>query len=92
MQIPSFVQQEIFPLSTEQESALAAEGVIRLTCGDYQFTTKVCSYLLVTSHWCTTEVFSTYIDIYRRLQELVVARVSLLALYSSGPRAWFNSQ
>ena len=40
-QVPSFVQQEIFPLSSEQESALAAEGVIRLTCGDYQFTAKV---------------------------------------------------
>ena len=40
-QVPSFVQQEIFPLSSEQESALAAAGVIRLTCGDYQFT-KVC--------------------------------------------------
>ena len=46
-QVPSFVQQEIFPLSSEQESALAAEGVIRLTCGDYQFTAKVCS---VTCH------------------------------------------
>ena len=43
-QVPSFVQQEIFPLSSEQESALAAEGVIRLTCGDYQFTAKVCCY------------------------------------------------
>ena len=41
-QIPSFVQQEIFPLSSEQESALAAEGVIKLTCGDYQFGAKVC--------------------------------------------------
>ena len=41
-QVPSFVQQEIFPLSNEQESALAAEGVIRLTCGDYQFAAKVC--------------------------------------------------
>ena len=40
-QVPLFVQQEIFPLSGEQESALAAEGVIRLTCGDYQFTVKV---------------------------------------------------
>ena len=38
-QVPSlnFVQQEIFPLSGEQERALAAEGVIRLTCGEYQF-------------------------------------------------------
>ena len=41
-QVPSFVQQEIFPLSSEQQSALAAEGVIRLTCGDYQFAAKVC--------------------------------------------------
>ena len=64
--VPSFVQQ-IFPLSSEQESALAAEGVIRLTCGDYQFatqvckcqSTKVCSYCIVT--WCTTEIFSTHI-------------------------------
>ena len=40
-QVPSFVQQEIFPLSSEQESALAAEGVTRLTCGDYQFHAKV---------------------------------------------------
>ena len=41
-QVPSFVQQEIFPLSSEQERALAAEGVIKLTCGDYHFTAKVC--------------------------------------------------
>ena len=46
-QIPSFVQQEIFPLCCEQERALATEGVIRLTCGDYQFPAKVCSYALV---------------------------------------------
>ena len=46
-QVPSFVQEEIFPLSSEQESDLAAEGVIRLTCGHYQFTAKVCS---VTCH------------------------------------------
>ena len=36
-QVPSFVQQEIFPLSREQEKALEAEGVVRLTCGEYQF-------------------------------------------------------
>ena len=47
-QVPSFVQQEIFPLSSEQESALAAEGVIRLTCGDYQLAAKVYSYCVVT--------------------------------------------
>ena len=45
-QVPSFVQKEIFPLSSEQESALAAEGVIRLTCGDYQFAAKVCAWVL----------------------------------------------
>ena len=47
-QVPSFVQQVIFPLSSERESALAAEGVIRLTCGDYEFAAKVCSYCVVT--------------------------------------------
>ena len=40
-QVPSFVQQEIFPLSGEQEKALAAMGVIRLTCGKYQFRVKL---------------------------------------------------
>ena len=54
-QVPSFVQEEIFPLSSVQKRALAAEGVIRLTCGDYQFATKVCS------HWCTTKAFGTCI-------------------------------
>ena len=37
LQVPSFVQEMIFPLSREQEKALAAERVIRLTCGKYQF-------------------------------------------------------
>jgi len=41
-QIPSFVQQEIFPLSREQERALAAKGVIRLTCGEYKFQVSIC--------------------------------------------------
>ena len=40
-QVPSFVQQEIFPLSSEQERALVAEGVIKLTCGKYEFVAKV---------------------------------------------------
>ena len=39
-QVPSFVQREIFPLSREQEKALLVEGVIRLTCVDYQFLVK----------------------------------------------------
>ena len=49
-QIPSFVQQEIFPLSFEQEEALAAADVIRLTCGEYKFSVKVCRYNAVTCH------------------------------------------
>ena len=76
-QIPSFVQQEIFPLSSEQERALAAEGVIRLTCGDYQFVAKVCSYCVVACHWCMTKAFCTYIYIERELQELMVTWLQL---------------
>ena len=49
-QVPSFVELEIFPLSSEQETALVAEGVVQLTCGGYQFATKVCSYCIVTCH------------------------------------------
>ena len=52
-QVPSFVQQEIFPLSNEQEEALAAEGVIRLICENYRFAAKVCTYHVVTCH-CTS--------------------------------------
>ena len=40
-QVPSFVQQEIFPLSIEQEQKLEAKGVIELTCEDYHF--QVCN-------------------------------------------------
>ena len=40
-QVPSFVQQETFPLSREQEKALAAMGVIRFTCGEYQFLVRL---------------------------------------------------
>ena len=50
-QMPTFIKQEIFPLSREQERALAAVGVIRLTCGEYQFLvncTLVTASLLLT--------------------------------------------
>ena len=40
-QVPAFVQHKIFPLSREQERALTAMGVIRLTCGEYQFLVKL---------------------------------------------------
>ena len=46
-QVPSFVQQEIFPLSKEQEKALAAMGVMKLTCGEYQFLVKLLMFLFV---------------------------------------------
>ena len=36
-QVPSFVEEDIFPLSLEQERALTAVGVTRLTCGSYRF-------------------------------------------------------
>ena len=36
-QVPLFVQLKMFPLSREQEESLATMGVIRLTCGEYQF-------------------------------------------------------
>ena len=39
-QVPSFVQQEIFPLSREQEMLLETKGVIALTCGEYQYLDK----------------------------------------------------
>ena len=39
-QVPSFVQQVIFPLSREQEIALKEEGVIKLKCGKY-FLSKI---------------------------------------------------
>ena len=37
-QLPHSLRQDIFPLSPEQESSLAALGVVELSCGDYQFT------------------------------------------------------
>ena len=37
-QLPHSVRQDIFPLSPEQESSLAALGVVELSCGDYLFT------------------------------------------------------
>ena len=44
-QVPSFIQQEIFPLSSEQEMSLAVEGVTKLTCGSYQFVAEVSKIL-----------------------------------------------
>ena len=57
-QVPSFVQQEIFPLSSEQERALVAEKVIKLTCGDYEFVAKVCAEIHGTASSMTTYEYS----------------------------------
>ena len=45
-QVPSFAQQEIFPLSKEQERALLVLHVTRLTCGKYQFKVRFCVWIL----------------------------------------------
>ena len=37
LQVPSFVQQKIFPLSRKQETILKTEGMLQLKCGEYQF-------------------------------------------------------
>ena len=44
-QVPSFVEEDIFPLSVEQEKALTSVGVARLTCGSYEFPPEVAIYL-----------------------------------------------
>ena len=44
-QVPSFAQQEIFPLSKEQERALLVLHVTRLTCGKYQFKVRFCVWI-----------------------------------------------
>ena len=54
-QVPSFVQEEIFPLSREQERALATVGVIKLTCGRYQFLVKV---VCVSNSHCIVNTFT----------------------------------
>ena len=51
-QVPSSIKCEMFPLSREQEWSLADMGVIRLTCGEYQFLVKLSDFL-VSLH-CTT--------------------------------------
>ena len=47
-QVPKFVQQAIFPLSNQQEKALAERGVIKFTCGEHQFIRKV--YICCSNH------------------------------------------
>ena len=36
-QVPSFVEEDVFPLSIEQERSLTAVEVTRLTCGSYRY-------------------------------------------------------
>jgi len=39
-QVPSFIEEDIFPLSVGQQQLLASIGASRLTCGRYKL--KVC--------------------------------------------------
>jgi len=41
-QVPSFIVEDIFPLSVEQERSLPSIGVSRLTCGSYSYV-QVCT-------------------------------------------------
>ena len=42
-QIPRFVEQRLFPLTSEQESSLMQMGVVQwLICGDYEYQNEVC--------------------------------------------------
>ena len=43
-QVPSFVQQVVFPLSKEQEKVLADMDVMELTCGEYQFLVRLSKF------------------------------------------------
>ena len=40
-QVPLFVRQKVFPLCKEQEKALGAMGVTKLTRGEYQFLVRL---------------------------------------------------
>ena len=45
-QVPAFVEEDVFPLSVEQERSLASIGVARLTCESYSYVQppEVCLY------------------------------------------------
>ena len=49
LQVPSFVQQKVFPLSRGQERTLESEGVITLTCEEYHFPDNDCADCMETS-------------------------------------------
>ena len=51
-QVPSFVEEDIFPLSLEQERSLLPVGVTRLTCGSYSYLQppEVCVLECLTSN------------------------------------------
>lgn len=45
-QVPSFIEEDIFPLSVEQERSLPYIGVSRLTCGSYSYV-QVCTCMKI---------------------------------------------
>ena len=40
-QVPSFVESAVFPLSSDQQSALKSLGVIEVRCGDHNYSSEV---------------------------------------------------
>ena len=50
-QIPHFVKQRCFPLTSEQGNSLLQLGMTRLICGDYEFPIKVCSPIRCTMNY-----------------------------------------
>ena len=43
--VPSFIEEDVFPLSVEQESSLVSVGLAKLTCGEYTFSQEVRIYM-----------------------------------------------
>ena len=82
-QVPSFLQQAIFPLSREQERALEAEGVIRLTCGEYQF--QVSSCLLTALSTCWPEYKGGLLLKKYRQAHVISSMVNIFLLQRDGP-------
>ena len=50
-QIPRFVEQRLFPLTSEQESSLLQRGVVQLICGSYEYQNDQVSQLVIQSEW-----------------------------------------
>lgn len=52
-QIPHFVKQRSFPLTSEQKQSLLQLGVLSLICGDYEFAIEVGNPVNCTMNYCS---------------------------------------